>query len=292
MKRTANRHFRIFEEIRDFIIPLSGHEILALERNILEQGCRDPIVVWKKNKVEIIIIDGHHRYEICIKHDIPFGFKALPFSDIEDVKLWMIENQMGRRNLNHQQLSYYRGLKYLSLRKKKGGFANVKSKGNIEDPTSEVLSKEFNVSASTIKRDSTFAESLNYIGRLDAFVKLHILNGTVKVTKSQMRELIKDPDENKVNRYLAGIRTSLENKSRPAKFAAGEPRDGLIRIKGMVMGTIARLVKERRKEDLYELKVLIGKLEAELFERSATNNNYHHELHNTLKNKGNAPQMV
>lgn len=280
----------IVDEIRDFIIPLSEHEVQCLERNILQQGCRDPIVVWKKSKMEFIIIDGHHRYAICTKHNIPYQFKTLSFSDIDDVKLWMIENQMGRRNLNHQQLSFFRGLKYLSLRKKKGGFANVKSKGNTEDPTCEILSKEFNVSASTIKRDSTFAESLNYIGRMDPAIKLQILNGNVKVTRSQMRELIKDADPDKVERYLAAVRTSIENHDRAPKFSA-TPADRLTRIKGMAIGTIARLIKEKRKEDLYELKALVNKLEAELFPPGVKGVGYNHDRHDSLC-RGNNPQPV
>ena len=34
---------------------------MKLEDNLLQDGCREPISLW-----EGIILDGHHRYEICM----------------------------------------------------------------------------------------------------------------------------------------------------------------------------------------------------------------------------------
>lgn len=52
-------------------------------------------LVWNNT-----IIDGHHRYTICIKHNIPFNTTDVQGLDTElDVKLWMINNQFSRRNL-------------------------------------------------------------------------------------------------------------------------------------------------------------------------------------------------
>ena len=47
-----------------------------------------------------IIIDGHNRYEICTRLNLPFNTVERVFSDRNDVKMWMIELQSGRRNLN------------------------------------------------------------------------------------------------------------------------------------------------------------------------------------------------
>mgnify|MGYP002336488951 CR=1 FL=1 len=78
----------------------------------------------------------------------------------------MVDNQIGRRNLTADQMSYYRGLKYLALKKAKGGYENIKSKGKTEISTSKFLSEQFNVSESTIKRDARFAEGLNTIRKV------------------------------------------------------------------------------------------------------------------------------
>ena len=91
---------RICSEFRDAIQPLSGEELAQLEANIKSHGCRDPLVIW-----DGFIIDGHHRYEICTRQDIPFQTVTMDFPDRASVKVWMLHNQLGRRNLNDFQRS-------------------------------------------------------------------------------------------------------------------------------------------------------------------------------------------
>ena len=55
-------------EFKKLTFPLTADEYARLEKSILEEGCRDPLVIWKWNSV---ILDGHNRYEICTKHNIP-----------------------------------------------------------------------------------------------------------------------------------------------------------------------------------------------------------------------------
>ena len=90
-----NADFIINEEFAKLIPPLSGDELDRLEQSLLNEGCLNPIIVWNNT-----IIDGHHRYTICIKHNI--SFNVIEKSELEtelDVKLWMINNQFSRRNL-------------------------------------------------------------------------------------------------------------------------------------------------------------------------------------------------
>ena len=46
-----------------------------------------------------MIIDGHNRYEICKQHGIEFEVKEVDFASREEAKLWILENQLSRRNL-------------------------------------------------------------------------------------------------------------------------------------------------------------------------------------------------
>ena len=85
---------RINPEFKDLIPPLSREEYTQLEQNILAHGCRDPIALWRGT-----IIDGHNRHEICTKHGIPYETTKLPFPTKEAAKIWILENQLGRRNL-------------------------------------------------------------------------------------------------------------------------------------------------------------------------------------------------
>lgn len=84
----------INQELKELIPKLQQEEYQLLEKSIIEEGCRDSIIVWNGT-----IIDGHNRYEICTRNNIPFKTQNMDFDNIEDVKEWMINNQFSRRNL-------------------------------------------------------------------------------------------------------------------------------------------------------------------------------------------------
>jgi len=90
----------INQELLDLLPPLSSEEFAGLEADILKNGCLSPLVAWNG-----ILIDGHHRYEICKKHKIEFDVQNVNFDDINDVKIWIWEHQEGRRNLTNYQRS-------------------------------------------------------------------------------------------------------------------------------------------------------------------------------------------
>ncbi|MCL2422066.1 MAG: hypothetical protein FWD03_09435 [Defluviitaleaceae bacterium] len=86
---------RIDPAFKQLIPPLSDEEYRQLEANIVSsRKCRDAIILW-----DGIIIDGHNRFYICATHGIEFEVKEMTFESREEVKLWILENQMGRRNL-------------------------------------------------------------------------------------------------------------------------------------------------------------------------------------------------
>lgn len=96
------------EELRAYIDPLTPEEHDALERSILSEGCRDALVLWGE-----VLVDGHNRYGICSKHNIPFQTVQNPrFQSMDDVHLWMIDQHLGRRSVS----DFQRGV--LALRKK------------------------------------------------------------------------------------------------------------------------------------------------------------------------------
>ena len=61
----------------------------------LEEGCREPIILWNNT-----IVDGHNRYRICNQHNIQYKTAQKDFADRDDVKLWIMKNQLARRNLS------------------------------------------------------------------------------------------------------------------------------------------------------------------------------------------------
>lgn len=85
-------------EFKSIIPPLSDSERRQLEDNLRADGCREPLSLWGN-----IIVDGHNRYEICTGLGISFSTISMDFASREDAILWMLRNQLGRRNLTDFQ---------------------------------------------------------------------------------------------------------------------------------------------------------------------------------------------
>lgn len=84
-------------EFKALIPPLDADEKAKLEENLKSWGgAREPLVVWGGT-----LLDGHNRYEICSRLHLPFRTEAVKeqLADKDDAKIWIIKNQLGRRNL-------------------------------------------------------------------------------------------------------------------------------------------------------------------------------------------------
>ena len=90
----------IDDEFRNLIPPLTPDELAQLEANLVEDGCRDPLVVWHEHG---ILLDGHHRFEICTRLGIPYETREQAYPSRDEAKLWLVVNQFGRRNLTNGQ---------------------------------------------------------------------------------------------------------------------------------------------------------------------------------------------
>ena len=97
----------IDKEFEELLPVLTPDESKNLEQSILKNGLLDPIKIWEEPKTgRFIIIDGHNRYRILKKNNISLNYwdykiiyaDELPTRD--DVKRWMLEQQLGRRNLS------------------------------------------------------------------------------------------------------------------------------------------------------------------------------------------------
>jgi hypothetical protein len=186
------------EDFKALIPPLSDEELKVLEENILMEGIRDSLTVWSFGS-EYILIDGHNRFSISQKHGLDFEFKIVSFKDEEEVRDWMIRNQLGRRNLSREQQSYLRGLRY-NREKSQGKRTDLASDQNdtkLGLSTAAKIGKEYNVSEITIKRDSEFADNIDTIGLGDPALKQAILRGDSKLSKKEINSIAKEQPSGK-----------------------------------------------------------------------------------------------
>ena len=82
------------EKLANVMPALQDAEQELLTQSLLKEGCRDALVVWNG-----IIVDANNRYRICREHSIPFAYIEKDFESEEDARLWIIRNQLSRRNL-------------------------------------------------------------------------------------------------------------------------------------------------------------------------------------------------
>ena len=97
---------KVDKEFEELLPVLTPEESEKLENSILQYGMLDPIKIWQEPDTgEWIIIDGHNRYNVLKKHNIEWHYWQdykimIELETREDVKQWMLEQQLGRRNLS------------------------------------------------------------------------------------------------------------------------------------------------------------------------------------------------
>ena len=155
----------IDQEYKALIPPLSAEEFAQLEANILRDGCLHPIVTWEET-----IIDGHNRYAICKKHDLPFKIITMEFDDRDAAMDWMDTNQLGRRNLSPVDFKLALGRRYNRSKKvitnpsgiggKSGKIDDAQNGNQQKESTAEKLASQHGVSKNTVIRAGKLAEAV------------------------------------------------------------------------------------------------------------------------------------
>ncbi len=189
----------VLDEIRDYINPLTNDEFTGLERTLLEEGINDPLIVWETTSTTAgmdvlgtevyVLIDGHHRFKISKKHNLPFSIVLKKYATLDLVKAAMLDKQLNRRNLTPEQVSYYRGLKYNMYKAKQVG---VEKQINIASE----LSKEFGVNEKTVRRDGIFAKGLD---KLSPELRTEVLSGHINLPKATVGVISKFVNVNNIN---------------------------------------------------------------------------------------------
>lgn len=176
--------FKIDSEFQQLIPALTDGEFEQLEQSIIADGCRDTLVVWREGG---LLLDGHNRYNICMANGLRYATVGVSLQSREAAINWIIDNQLGRRNLTPEQASYLRGKRYNLEKADRGGDrkSNRQNDELITEPTHVRLGRELGVSPKTIERDAKFADSVD---SFDPDTKREILSGDSEYTKQKVIE--------------------------------------------------------------------------------------------------------
>jgi len=236
----------IDEQFKALLPALDEQTYAALEASLLENGCMHPLVVWNG-----VLIDGHNRYEICTKHEIPFAVVEKKFASRDAALIWIITTQVARRNLTPIQLSYFRGLHYRADRRivtNEAGRNQHEQKHevgpqNVDQPknpkTVQRLAGEYNVSHMTITRDAQMSEAIDAIGEKSSEAKREILSGSAQITRQRLQELAAGGTEDEIRAVAESIEAGTYERP---KRAASDPFAG--DVMGALNAALAKMADE------------------------------------------------
>ena len=185
------KELKIDPELRDLLPPLTSEEYKKLEKNIVDNGFDEnfPIMEWQG-----FIVDGHNRYDICKKHHIEPIIGTLAYKTKEEVMEWMLDIQLGRRNLSPIQkiaiTEKYRPI-YEKQAKKNKQNAMMIARQNNENNKNEQFSQ---ISSTTV-------DSKN---KIDVRAKLAETAGVSTDTYSKGKKILNSNNEKLKQEVLSG----------------------------------------------------------------------------------------
>jgi len=202
---------KINDELRGYIEPLTENEYQSLERSLLAEGCRDALVLW-----DDVLVDGHNRYQICQQHGIPFKvIENTAFRSADDVKLWMIENNLGRRSIS----DFQRGV--LALRKKEimaARAAELAAQAAAEDAAIAPPESSGEEGAAKLPSMALSREDVARAARLSSAT----ISQIEKIQKSATPELVEAVRSGTISINAAATVASLPEEVQQAAVAGGK----------------------------------------------------------------------
>jgi hypothetical protein len=187
----------IDNDLKELLRPLTQDEFERLEKSIVvEKGfIRDPLILWEfENKY--YIVDGHNRYRIMKKYNyIEFDYIILEDKTKEQIKQWMIDNQLAKRNLTDKEKAVLVGLDY-----KNNKFNSVDYDHNDHNSyktNADVIADKHGISSGTVRRNEKFVDALEEISKNveDENFRNKVLTEEIKVSKKDIVDLSKEDKE-------------------------------------------------------------------------------------------------
>ena len=188
----------------------SKEHVEFLMESIRNEGLKEPITVYKKNK-KYIILSGHSRFQAItrIKKEDDSQFESIPcniieheFTDVVDEKKALAEyNQVREKNNRDRFLEYNTYVDFYDKHEQELKEKNIQKR--------DYISFNMGISKDMVSRYSTIEkkciEELKSI-MLDGYISMKLTRKLCKLTSAQQEEILKKANEN-----LHSNNDSIEN---------------------------------------------------------------------------------
>ena len=151
-------------ELKSYLPMMEPALFKQLKNDIKKNGLNDPILYFKTPAGDNLVIEGHTRLEACVKQNI----KKIPakeirtnFQSLDDIKFWMVQHQVQRRNLSSlEKIKLSFAHKDIIEKKALENKSKAGKKNKVESPydTNEEIARLSGVSRATIVRYGSIVE--------------------------------------------------------------------------------------------------------------------------------------
>ena len=117
--------------------------------------------MWDRGD-DLVIVDGHNRYQIARKNGLKWHYKEMHFESREAVKEWIILNQFGRRNLS----AYDRSI--LALKLKPVIAEKAKEKEHERKTTCQKSDKSYDTKKELAKVAGVSHDTIHKVEKIEA----------------------------------------------------------------------------------------------------------------------------
>lgn len=203
--------------------PLAPLEEMRLTKKLKAEGCKETVKVFILDG-KYVIVDGHNRYRICRRLRIPFKVEVLPIKTLGEAKAWLIETQLGRRNVSDfvkcEHVLPLEDAFRKEARKRQGARNDlVNIPENFQESSGETydeLGKMINLSGRTVRNAKWLIENAAERTKED------LRKGTISIhmAYSETMHLLKGDDEGIRRRVFNGeltIQKIVEERKKEAK---------------------------------------------------------------------------
>lgn len=226
-KKPFEGKVRVSERLKSLIPALDAEQKRVLEQSILEEGrAYSPLWLWGD-----VLVDGHHRYEICTRHRLPYETMQVyeGAATLDDVEYRMKRDAIGQRNLPPAVQSKFRA--------EMVAYHVSKGKGNKE--SARLVAKESNVSMRQVQRDVARKKLVDQVAEpvkpaTDA-MSTSSIKRLAQMSKSEQKAIAKqvEGDGKKLDKEIKKMDAppvTKEEQAKKLKSLAHQHRDKLVRL--------------------------------------------------------------
>lgn len=211
------RELKIDPELKDLLPPMTNEEYKKLEKNIMENGYDKnfPIMEWNG-----YIADGHNRYSICKKHNIEPVIGTLAYDTKEEVMEWMLDIQLGRRNLSPIQriaiIEKYRPIFEKQAKKNlitSTGGSNPQPLPNLVNPENKIDTTKKLADLADVGKE-TYRMGVKVLNSNNEDVKQRVFSGETSISAGY-KEITQNQKKEKTNTEIEKNNMSSHTTTKP-----------------------------------------------------------------------------